>query len=201
MTTLEIAANAITTLSIWLAARNHVHTWTTGIVGCALFGLQFFESRLYADATLQLFFIATSAIGWWQWRHGGTAGALAARPVTRTSLAALAWMLAAALAVTAGYGALLHRYTDAYQPFVDAAVLALSVVAQCLLMQRKLENWAFWIAVNTLSVPLFASRGLWLTAALYTAYWVNAWYGAWRWWREMRGQGGSSALAAGSAAS
>jgi nicotinamide mononucleotide transporter len=95
-------------------------------------------------------------------------------------------MALAALAVTLGYGALLHRFTDAYMPYVDAAVLALSVVAQCLLMMRQIENWAFWIAVNTLSVPLFASRGLTLTAVLYAAYWFNAWYGLWRWRGQMR---------------
>ena len=181
MTPLEIAANLVTTLSIWLAARNSRHTWSTGIVGCVLFGVQFFRSQLYADATLQLFFLVTSAIGWWQWRHAG--GVVAERPVTRASPRTLALMSLVAALVTVGYGALLHRFTDAYMPYVDAAVLALSVVAQCLLMQRRLQNWAFWLAVNTLSVPLFASRGLVLTAVLYAAYWFNAWYGLWRWRR------------------
>jgi nicotinamide mononucleotide transporter len=189
MTPLEIAANVVTTLSIWLAARNSRHTWATGIVGCVLFGVQFYRSQLYADATLQVFFLVTSVLGWWQWRHARTdAGAARAeRPVTRARASTLAWMALAAVAVMLGYGALLHRYTNAYMPYVDAAVLALSVVAQCLLMQRQIENWAFWIVVNTLSVPLFASRGLTLTAVLYAAYWFNAWYGLWRWRGQMRG--------------
>jgi len=188
LTPLEIAANVVTTLSIWLAARNSRHTWPTGIVGCVLFGVQFWRSQLYADATLQAFFLVTSAIGWWQWRHAraGAGAAPAERPVTRARAATLAGMALAALAVTLGYGALLHHYTDAYLPYIDAAVMALSVVAQCLLMQRQIENWAFWLVVNTLSVPLFASRGLTLTAVLYAAYWVNAWYGLWRWRQQMR---------------
>ena len=182
MTLLEIAANLVTTLSIWLAARNSRHTWSTGIVGCVLFGVQFVRSQLYADATLQLFFLVTSAIGWRQWRYAGGVR-VAERPVTRASPRTLAAMGLVAALVTVGYGALLHRFTDAYLPYVDAAVLALSVVAQCLLMQRQIENWGFWIAVNTLSVPLFASRGLVLTAVLYAAYWFNAWYGLHRWRR------------------
>ena len=186
MTPLEIAANAVTTLSIWLAARNSRHTWSTGIVGCLLFGVQFFRTQLYADTTLQAFFLVTSVSGWWQWRHAPAGAARAERPVTRARASTLAWMALAAVIVTVGYGALLHRFTDAYMPYVDAAVLALSVVAQCLLMMRKIENWAFWIAVNTLSVPLFASRGLTLTAVLYAAYWFNAWYGLWRWRGQMR---------------
>ena len=182
MEPLEVAANLVTALSIWLAARNTVHTWTTGIVGCILFAEIFFNSQLYADATLQVFFIATSIIGWWQWRHDGST--VRVRPVTRVGRQALIWMAVAAMIVTATYGALLYRYTDAYMPFVDSSVLALSVVAQCLLMQRKLETWPWWLAVNTVSVPLYASRGLFLTAALYTLYWINAWYGWWRWRKE-----------------
>jgi nicotinamide mononucleotide transporter len=185
MTPLEIAANTITTLSIWLAARNSQHTWTTGILGCVLFAMQFFRVQLYADVTLQAFFLATSVVGWWQWRHAGKAGETIERAVSRARPSALAWMAGAALLVTAGYGFLLHRYTDAYMPYVDAAVLALSVVAQCLLMRRQIETWPAWLAVNTLSVPLYASRGLWLTAVLYGAYWVNAWYGWARWRREL----------------
>lgn len=184
MTPLEIAANAVTTLSIGLAARNNVHTWTTGVLGCLLFGAVFFQARLYADATLQAFFCVTSVMGWWQWRHPLHAMVAAPRPITRTRPRTLAWMALGAAVVTLIYGGLLHRFTDAYLPYIDAAVLGLSVVAQCLLMQRKLETWPGWLAVNTLSVPLFASRGLWLTAALYTVYWVNAWYGWMRWRRE-----------------
>ena len=183
MTSLEIAANAVTTLSIALAARNHLHTWSTGIVGCMLFAVLFFQSQLYADTTLQFFFAATSVIGWWQWRHGDGGGSMSPRPITAASGRALVWMALLAVFVTAAYGALLHHHTDAYLPYVDAAVMSLSVVAQCLLMQRKLQAWPFWLLVNTLSVPLFASRGLWLTAALYAAYWFNAWYGWWHWRR------------------
>jgi hypothetical protein len=62
-TGLEVSANAVNALSILLAARNSVHTWWTGIFGCALFGAVFFIARLYADTLLQVFFIGTSAVG------------------------------------------------------------------------------------------------------------------------------------------
>ncbi len=179
MSILEIAANAVTAASILLAARNSVHTWWLGLIGCGLFAAVFASSQLYADATLQGFFIVTSAIGWWQWTHGHRPGA--ARPVSRARPRTLLWMSLAAVAVTAGYGSLLHRYTDAFMPFVDSAVLAGSVIAQCLLMQRRIDTWPAWLLVNTLSVPLFAARGLHLTAVLYALYWLNAWHGWWVW--------------------
>ena len=63
MTPLELAANAVTATSIFLAARNNVHTWWTGIIGCTLFGMLFWDSQLYADVLLQAFFVATSVYG------------------------------------------------------------------------------------------------------------------------------------------
>jgi nicotinamide mononucleotide transporter len=174
----------VVTVSIWLAARNHPYTWPSGILGCALFSIVFLRNQLYADATLQLFFIATSVIGWWQWFHPALPDTVGQRPITEAKRQTLFWLVIAGIAVTVAYGWLLHRFTNAFMPYMDAAVLALSVIAQCLQMQRKIETWPFWLAVNTLSVGLYEWRGLRLTAVLYAAYWVNAWYGWWKWRRE-----------------
>jgi nicotinamide mononucleotide transporter len=182
---LEIAANVIMTLSIALAARNRVHTWPTGIVGCTLFMVLFFQNQLYADVTLQIFFIVTSVLGWWQWRHPAPTEHRIERPITRVRTRSLFAISLLGLVVALGYGWTLHQFTDAYLPYVDSAALILSVIAQFLLVRRNLEAWPFWLAVNTVSLALFASRGLYLTAALYTAYWFNAWYGWWRWRNEL----------------
>lgn len=178
---LEIAANAGATACILLAGRNSVHTWWTGIVGCALFAVLFYQSNLYADVALQGFFIVSGVIGWMQWRRGEQGAEL---PITHASVKSLAWLVPAGVAATTAYGALLHYFTNAYAPFIDSAVLVFSIVAQLLLMRRKVENWAFWILVNTVAVPLYASRGLYLTAFLYACYWLNA-IVSWLWWRRL----------------
>jgi nicotinamide mononucleotide transporter len=183
MSPLEVAANAVNALSILLAGRNSAHTWWTGILGCALFACVFWRANLYADVTLQAFFIATSIAGWWAWLRGASGAAL---PIRRTSPALLAAMAAAALLVALAYGWGLARFTDAWQPFVDSLVLTGSVLAQLLLMARRFETWPCWLVVNSLSVPLFWARGLHLTAALYAAFWLNALVSMIHWRRLMR---------------
>jgi nicotinamide mononucleotide transporter len=183
MNTAEIAANVFVAVAIFLAGRNSVHTWWTGIIGCSLFAFVFYESRLYADVTLQIFFILTSIVGWWKWVRGNKGSELPVRFSRPSSL--LAWTAVAALAAI-GYGVLLHRFTDAYAPFLDSIVLAFSVLGQLLMMERRVENWWCWLLVNTIAVPLYASRGLRLTAALYAAFWVNAIVSLVRWRRLAR---------------
>ena len=64
---LEYAANGFYLLAVFLAARNSIHTWWLGVIGCALFAVLFYQVKLYAEVVLMLFFIATNFIGWYQW--------------------------------------------------------------------------------------------------------------------------------------
>jgi nicotinamide mononucleotide transporter len=187
---LELAANAFTAAAIVLAGRNSVHTWWSGMVGCALFALLFAEARLYADVVLQLFFILTGMFGWWKWLRGASGAPL---PITHASLASLLWTVPLGIGATVAYGALLYHYTNAYAPFFDSAVLVFSVIGQVLMMQRRVENWAFWVLVNTIATPLYLSRELYLTAALYAGFWINA-GASWLWWRKLAGQAGAPSL-------
>lgn len=159
-------------VSVVLAGRNSVHTWWAGMLGCLLFAVVFWRTQLYANVTLQGFLIVTSAIGWWRWLHHerGPASELRSgrRPVYLFAAAA-AGVLAAA-----GYGAWLASHTEAYAPFWDSLVVMFSVIAQLLLLRRRVESWWFWGVVNVIAIPLFASRGLYLTSLLYAGYLINA---------------------------
>ena len=181
----EIAANVFNAASIILAGRNSVQTWWTGIVGSLLFVWVFYSAQLYADVTLQVFFIVTSIVGWVQWRGSRDRPEL---PIQRTRPATALVLTLAGVVVTAGYGALLHRFTNAYAPFADSVVLAFSVLGQFLLMGRRIENWWCWLLVNTVAVPLYYSRELYVTAALYAVFWVNVIVSLWHWQRVLAAQ-------------
>jgi nicotinamide mononucleotide transporter len=168
---LEWACNLTSLACIILAARNQVLTWPFGIVSCVLFTVLFVDAKLYAEAVLQGFFIATSLWGWWHW--SAQQGKPAA-PIRSIALpAAAGWLL---LAMLGGglYAWGLQHYTDAASPWVDSQILTLSMLAQWWLMQRNIRCWWLWLAVNTLSVPLYASRELYVSAAFYALYWVLA---------------------------
>lgn len=191
---LEWAAVLTTALCIFLAGRNNVHTWWTGIVACVLYGTLFYHSKLYADATLQVFFVVTGFIGWWNWSLSKTFKRFSdgektlplsdPLPITKVSHNSLTLYAVIAGAAAAAYGTLLYNFTDAFAPWIDSSVLALSVAAQLMLMRRQMENWPTWIIVNLISVPLYFSRELYLSAALYTFCLVNALV-SWRHWMDL----------------
>ncbi len=182
MGSLEIASNILNLISVLLARRNNAWTWPVGIVGCILFGVLFYQVKLYADVSLQVFFVLTSAYGLWKWKRGGEQKT--DLPITRLKARVFLALLALAGISTGLYGAALHYWTDASFPFVDSVVLMLSILAQFLLMARKIENWWVWMVVNIVAVPLYASKALYLTSGIYAVFLANAVWG-WFTWRKL----------------
>ena len=79
---------------------------------------------------------------------------------------------------------ILRSYTDTDVPWWDALPTTGSVAGQWLLGRKYVENWPVWVAVNVISMGLFAWKGLWLTVLLYGLFAVLALVG-WRAWRKM----------------
>lgn len=179
MSTWELLGNITTCLSIILAARNHILTWSTGIVGSIFFAVMFYQAKLYADVSLQFFFIVTSIWGWVNWSRPEQGEK--EKKITKTSARWLSFFVFAGALCTALYGWILHSVTDASFPFIDSIILMGSIIAQFLLMERKLENWFFWLGINSVAIPLYAIKGLYLTSLLYAFYWVNAIWGYYKW--------------------
>lgn len=183
ITGLELAACV---LSVWMVvcnARVNPLGWPLAIASSALYAWLFAHSKLYGEAALQGVFIAAALWGWWQWLRGtGDDGApLAVRRLNRSGLIKVALATLAAWPLLA---LLLARATDSDVPWLDALPTVGSLAGTWLLARKWLENWPAWVAVNLVSIGLFAVKGLWLTVGLYAVFAVMALWG-WRAWAAL----------------
>lgn len=170
MALLEPIAVASALASVWLLLRKHIANWPAGLVSVACYGVVFVDAKLYADALLQAAFFGFGVAGWLRWHKDGPADGTFA--VTRAG--ARQWAAAAAIA-TAGILAVagaLATWTDSPLPVADSAIFVLSLLAIWWQSLKRLEHWWLWIAVDVISIPVYASRGLPLTAALYAGFLV-----------------------------
>lgn len=176
---LEIAASVITIACVVLAARNKIISYPVGIIGTILFFFVFWTANLYASAILQLYFLPIQLYGWWFWTRGDKGKE---PKITDWSWGAIGGLMLLAVFLTYGLSGILQKVMpDQVLPGWDVAILTLSVAAQFLLDRRIMKTWWVWLAVNTISVPLYASQGLYLTAIVYGLLWVNAFHGYFRW--------------------
>ncbi|MFD7525426.1 nicotinamide riboside transporter PnuC [Paenibacillus chitinolyticus] len=183
----EIAATTTGLLCVWLTARENIWSWPISLVNVACFFYMFWEVKLYADMALQVFFFLLSIYGWIVWltkREG--AGVRPTRKIAPWLILPLVLFLVGA---TAGWGYVLHKYTDASIPYADAFIATLSIIAQLLLSAKILENWTVWIAVDVLSIGMYAYKGLDTIAFLYLIYLGIAIAGLITWKRNYRAAG------------
>ena len=185
MTWLEIVAFLVSLWMVGCEMRVHVLAWPLAAVSSLLYALLFADSRLYGEASLQLFFVAMAAWGGWQWLRGRSGGG--ALVVHRLPARARWTLLAATLLAWPATAALLHRFTDSDVPWLDALPTVGSVAGTWLLGRKFIENWPVWIAVNAFSVGLFAYKHLWLTVILYALFAALSCAG-WRAWQRLQGR-------------
>jgi len=183
VTWLEIVAFVLALAMVLLNIRVNPLAWPLAIVSSLLYFALFWNSRLYGDASLQIFFAIVAVWGWWQWLRGTSADGAALRVTWLSARGRWALLFALALAWPAT-GLFLRSYTDTDVPWWDAFPTAGSVIGQWLLGRKHVENWAVWILVNVVSVALFAYKGLWLTVLLYLVFIVLSVQG-WRVWHRL----------------
>jgi nicotinamide mononucleotide transporter len=132
---------------------------------------------------LQVLYVGLAIYGWYAWGKGEQgAGQLR---VSRASRLTLAAAFGAGIAATLALGIGLGRLTDEALPFTDAAVTAVSLIAQWMQTRKLIENWWLWLAVDVAYVAINLSQGLLPTAGLYAIFTALAVAGLRAWRRTM----------------
>ncbi|MBP6899823.1 MAG: nicotinamide mononucleotide transporter [Burkholderiaceae bacterium] len=180
---LEALAALLGVVMVVCNVRVNPLAWPLAMASSALYGWLFWHSRLYGEAGLQAVFIAAAGWGWWQWLRG-TGDDGAPLVVRRLGTAGRWRMLALTLAAWPLLALLLDHGTDSDLPWLDALPTVGSLAGTWLLARKWLENWPAWVAVNLVSIGLFAAKGLWLTVALYALFAAMALWG-WRAWARL----------------
>lgn len=168
--------------NVWLVTRQSLWSWPLGVLNALFYMVVFARTGLYSDTGLQVVYFVLSLYGWWHWSRGGDTRA--PLPVTRTPQR-LALILAGVMAVTwVALAQITSRIPGAALPWLDSALVAISLVAQWMMTRKLLENWLLWIAVDVVYIGLFLNRGLPLTAVLYAVFLGLATLGYVQWRRS-----------------
>ena len=177
-------------LYLFLEIRQHRAMWVVGFLTSLVYVFVFFFSKIYADMGLNIYYIAISIYGFWQWprrrevetaQNGEAAPSQEAILYRNMTPLLFAGICSAILALFALLYYFLHYFTDSPIPAGDAFTTAVGIVATWMLARRIIEHWIFWIIVNCVSVYLYYLRGLYPTMFLYICYAILAAVGLYTW--------------------
>jgi nicotinamide mononucleotide transporter len=179
---IEIIAAVLAVVYLLLAIRQRLECWAAAFVSSWLYVWVLFGAHLYMESALNAFYAGMAVYGYWQWQQGSGGSALAVRRWPRERhLMGLAGIIA--MSIVSSY--FLRRFTPAAWPFMDSMVTWSSVFATFLVARKVYENWHWWLVIDTVSLCLYFTRGLYLTMLLFGMYLVLIVIGMRQWRRTL----------------
>ena len=182
----EAAASLTGLAYLLLAVRRNLLCWLCAFVSTSIYLVLFAHARWYMQSLLQVFYLAMAVYGFIDWRKGRTA---AGEVVIRSW--PLVWHAPVAVAVVAASavnGWVLAHYTDAAAPYLDSFITWGSVVTTWMVARRVIENWLYWVVVDSVAAWLYFSQGLLATTLLFLIYLGIVIRGYFVWRREQAQQ-------------
>ncbi len=180
---LEFIATVLSLVYIILSVKQKVSMWIFGFTSSALNFYVFFDSDIFASASLQVYYLAVSVYGWFTWRTQKTSENQLI--VSRTSRPYALKMSGIFGVIFFGYLFVLLQ-TKSEIPYSDSALAALSIVATWMLARKKIEHWILWIFVNSYSVVLFWYLDLYFYSFLFVVFEIMAFVGYAEWRKDLQ---------------
>lgn len=151
-------------ICIYLAAKENIWNWPISIISVVSYSIIFYESKLYGDTVLQIYFLSTAIYGWYFWLKKKASND---KPVESINGRQWIFVILGVAVLTGLLGLFLEKNTDTDVPYIDGFCTAMSFAAQLLMTRKVLQNWIIWIIVDICYVPLYIHKHLALTAVLY----------------------------------
>ncbi|MDG1164971.1 MAG: nicotinamide riboside transporter PnuC [Porticoccaceae bacterium] len=165
---LETVAVALAVAYLVLAMKESILCWYCAFFSTAIYVWIFGDVSLYMESALNIYYMAMAVYGYYQWQRGG---------ITQEGVAICRWSAIqhaqiVSLIVLASFvsGYFLSVSTDAKLPYLDSFTSWASVVTTLMVARKVLENWIYWMVINSVSIFLFIDRELYQTAAMLTLY-------------------------------
>jgi nicotinamide mononucleotide transporter len=176
---LELTAVVFAIAYLVLAVKENNLCWYAAGVSTLIFLTIFWDVKLYMESGLQIYYLAMAVFGWYQWRRAS--GESASLRVSMWSLKQhlIALALIASLTFVSGY--LLTSGTDARLPYLDSFTTWASVVTTFMVARKVLENWIYWLVIDSVSIYLYVDRELYFTSLLFAVYIVIIFFGWFTW--------------------
>jgi nicotinamide mononucleotide transporter len=180
MVVLEMIAVFLGVLSVWLAKKEHIGVFPTGIVSTGIFVYILWVYGLLGDMLINAYYTAMSLYGWWYWARPTQEKERPISVVQRGEWPYIIWLFVCAVVFVVAVYTYFDKFHD-WTAYVDTFTTAVFFVAMFLMAKKKWEHWHFWILGNLISIPLYWYKGLTFTAVQYILFTIIAVQGYQTW--------------------
>ena len=166
---------------VLLAAKESLWTWLFAFLSTIIYTILFWEGALVSSSLLNFYYMIMAVYGFSLWRSGGEKGD--ELEITQWSLKKNVAIIISGIVIALILGYLSDTYTEAKLAYLDTFVMIFSVIATWMLANKILENWLYWMVIDSAAIVLYWKSGYLATIILFIVYVLLAFY-AYSSWRK-----------------
>lgn len=163
---------------VLLARKNNSNNYLFGIAGVSLTLYVMITSKLYAEFTLNLYYLIMSIYGWLYWKFGKRKSETVISETTKNEKLITVGIVIGTFSL---FWFFLTHFTDSDVPIWDSLVSAFAWAGMWLMARRKIENWILLNLSNIIAIPLLIHKDLYLYAVLTAFLFIVAISGYLEW--------------------
>ncbi|SIN90035.1 nicotinamide mononucleotide transporter [Chryseobacterium scophthalmum] len=163
---------------VLLARKNNSNNYLFGVAGILLTLYVMIQSKLYAEFTLNLYYLVMSIYGWLYWKFGKRKSETSISETTNNEKLITAGIVIGTFSI---FYFFLTNFTDSDVPILDSLVSAFAWAGMWLMARRKIENWILLNISNIIAIPLLIHKDLYLYAVLTAFLFIVAISGYLEW--------------------
>lgn len=176
---LEIAGAGLSIIYSLLLMREKTIGWWFGIASSLIGIVLFYQSKIYAQSMISLYYALVGVYGLWYWKKAEQKNEHIHNWGIITHIKAI--ILFTALSVLSAI--LFEKYTDSASPYLDSFITLFGLLASIKEARKILTSWVYWFILNALSVLLYYQQGLTYYALLMVVYTLICIGGFVNWYR------------------
>jgi len=162
-----------------LAIRENIWCWVAAFFSTAIYIFLFFDVNLYMESALNIFYLVMAIYGWFRWRNGEHLADTKAIVSWSSQYHLILIFITLAISIVSGW--LLNNYTSQDYAYLDSFTTWFAILTTVMVAEKVLQNWLYWLIIDSVSIYLYLQKGLALTSLLFLIYLGLAWLGWIKW--------------------
>jgi nicotinamide mononucleotide transporter len=184
MTSWEMVAVFLSVTYLLLAIKQNLWCWPSAFLSTLIYSILFFDASLLMDSVLNIFYLVMAIYGWYSWKYGNIKNQNVELEISTYGLKKNLQIILALIVLSLVLGYIMANYTSADYAYLDTFTTVFAVFTTYTLTKKVLENWLYWIVIDSVSIYIYINKGFYLTAVLFALYTILAFVAYNNWKKE-----------------
>lgn len=178
----EFIAVILSIIYLFLAIKQNAWGFLAAFISTLIYSIIFFDVSLFMSSLLNAYYLLMAIYSFYSWKKGFKDNE--ELKVSSLNISTHFKLILSLTVLSLIIGYFMDNYTDASFAYLDSFITVFALCTTYLLAKKILENWIYWIVIDSASVYLYYQKDLVFTSFLFIIYTILATFAYFSWKKD-----------------